>query len=117
MSDFTYIFIDEVSNFTPEQWDLLSNRINNKITIHSKMSVQEIVSDEQVIKAFENTNFGKNPDYRELIRQCLLKYHTIYTDGHTITCVCNELGLLGVKNKLTKKGKTYLFYAYYNKHD
>lgn len=71
-----------------------------------------IVSEEEMLKCFENTNFG-DVDKRSLIKECLLKYATGYVDGYTITCICKELKLLTSKNAISKKGKEYLFLSYY----
>jgi hypothetical protein len=75
--------------------------------------LRKIVSDEDIAKSFTNTVFG-NVDHRDIVKYSLLKYASVYSSGRTATCILKELGLLGKNNTLTRKGKIYLFEAFYN---
>jgi len=81
--------------------------------------LQKLVPDFKGDIAFTNTNFGSsNP--RDVIKDTLLKYASIYHSGSTATAICVELGLI-VKGKsrygynLTKLGKEYLYEAFKDK--
>lgn len=80
------------------------------------MTVQEIVSDEEVENAFIFTDFG-NRTPKEVIMDTLMKIVCEYEAGRTAYSCCSELGLITYNNprKLTKKGKQYLYAAYSNK--
>lgn len=80
---------------------------------HWREEAQKLVTDEQVEKAFEGTNFGGG-DKRDIIRETLLQLNAGFSSGHTAKVICRELGLLG-KNDLTKKGKRYLHHAFTRK--
>jgi len=76
--------------------------------------VQDIITDEQMEKAWGNANFGST-DKREIIRNTLLKCASGYYTGHTAKCIVSELGLVyQSKWKLSKLGQQYLFAAYSN---
>lgn len=77
------------------------------------MNVNELVTDEQILKAFENTNFGAMHK-RDLIRYGLLKVTCGYYNGHTLKHILIELGLTTQKLSITKKGKQYLYEAFSN---
>jgi len=62
-----------------------------------------IVTDEEITKAFEGTNFGRS-DFRELVNTSVLKKLVGYHCGYTITEIMKELGLIGKTEKPTKKG-------------
>jgi hypothetical protein len=62
-----------------------------------------IVTDEEITKAFEGTNFGRT-DFRQLLNTSVLKKLVGYHCGHTITVIMKELGLIGRTEKPTKKG-------------
>ncbi len=68
-----------------------------------KTKNQMIISDKEIRDAFEGTNFGE-PDYRNLLNRSVLKKLVNYHCGHTITCIMQELGLIGKTGKVTKKG-------------
>jgi hypothetical protein len=70
----------------------------------------QIITDEQIRKAFENTNFGTN-DFPGLIVDALSKIAQGYSTGHTIAQVISELGLATARaydRRLTDKGWEYL---------
>lgn len=73
--------------------------------------ITKIISDEQMIGAFGNANFGTT-DKREILRNSLLKCACGYYTGHTATHILIELGLVTEKWTLTKKGQEYLWAAY-----
>jgi len=73
--------------------------------------IEQLVTDKQLNKAFQGTNFGKRTP-RELIRNGILKHTCGYYTGHTIECVLKEIGLLTEKGKPTKIGKEYLYLAF-----
>lgn len=62
-----------------------------------------IVTDEEITKAFEGTNFGRT-DFRQLLNTSVLNKLVGYHCGHTITEIMKELGLIGKTEKPTKKG-------------
>ena len=62
-----------------------------------------IVTDEEIKKAFDGTNFG-GADFRQLLNTSVLKKLVGYHCGHTITEIMKELGLIGKTEKPTKKG-------------
>ena len=62
-----------------------------------------IVTDEEIKKAFDGTNFGR-ADFRQLLNTSVLKKLVGYHCGHTITEIMKELGLIGKTEKPTKKG-------------
>lgn len=74
--------------------------------------VTSIVTDDQIKEAFEGAKFGdENP--RDLIKMCLLKNVCEYRDGHTITQICINLGLLSKRShNISKQGKNYLWAAF-----
>lgn len=69
-----------------------------------------MITDDQVDKAFKNTNFGSAVP-RELIQDSLLKTACGFHSGHTIECIVKELKLVTTKRKLTKKGQNYLYFS------
>lgn len=79
--------------------------------------VKELCTDEEIARVFTGTNFGAKRDNRHIIADTLLKIAGDYSTGHTAIMCCRELGLLNnskVDTRLTKKGRRYLFWAYYN---
>jgi hypothetical protein len=62
-----------------------------------------IITDEELSKAFAGTNFG-HTNYHELLNASVFKKLVGYHCGHTITCIMQELGLIGKTGKPTKKG-------------
>ncbi|MCF6216834.1 MAG: hypothetical protein L3J58_11775 [Emcibacter sp.] len=78
--------------------------------------VTKIVSDNALDKEFENTNFGV-ADQRELVKWCLMKTIGGFSDGYTITCICQDLKLLSKTRNITKKGGRYLWAAFYSSYE
>jgi hypothetical protein len=75
------------------------------------MKIEEIITDEQMIKAFGHSNFG-NWKPREVLADTVLKYASGYQTGHTAKIIGLELGLITQKGTLTKKGKEYLYESF-----
>ena len=71
-----------------------------------------IVSDEDIVRAFEGTNFGTD-NHRELLHVGVLKKACQYHCGHTITTIMRDLGLIRTTGALTKKGVEMLRVAYH----
>lgn len=64
-------------------------------------------SDEDLIAAFANTNFGTNDpaEWRQLVEKMCVKKAVHYHCGHTITMIGVQLGLLTPKKqKISKRG-------------
>lgn len=77
------------------------------------MKKEEILNDEEIDIVWGNANFGE-ANRRDIIGNALLKYATDYGTGHTIECICLELGLITKQCKLTTKGKLYLLFHFSN---
>ena len=75
-------------------------------------NLNQIITDEQLEKAFENTSYGTNPDVRLIIKWALMKVACGYANGHTSKCIIQELGLCTKKSGLTSKGKQYLYRSF-----
>jgi hypothetical protein len=73
----------------------------------------EIVSDEELDKAWGNANFG-NPDKRTLLKYGLLKCMANYHQGRTMTEILKDLKLANEEGEVTPKGNRYLWYAFGN---
>lgn len=72
---------------------------------------QTTPTEQEVDKAFENTNFGPVPKMHTL-KFGLLKVASDYHNGHTAQCVLYELGLVGSSaehQKLTARGRHCLW--------
>ncbi|THJ32382.1 hypothetical protein E8K88_11810 [Lampropedia aestuarii] len=72
---------------------------------------EEVVSKEELQKAFTNTNFGTD-DHRQLLEVSVLKKAVGYHCGHTITVIMGELGLIQKSGLPTKKGQRLLQCAF-----
>lgn len=82
-------------------------------------AVSDLVSDEQMLAAFENTNFG-HADFRGLLAQGSIKALAGWHQGHTLTCILDELKLISWnrqtdKIKVTTKGRHYIWLAFKNR--
>lgn len=69
------------------------------------------ITDEEVIKAWGNANFGipLNPEQKKnFIRNAVMKKAMGYHCGHTITQIMKELGLINKSELPSKKGRTFL---------
>lgn len=75
--------------------------------------IEDVVSDEELIKVWGNANFGST-DKREIVRNSLLKCACRYYTGKTAKQILEELSLVTTKWELTPKGRNYLWVAYSN---
>jgi hypothetical protein len=71
---------------------------------------EQLVSDEDLDRAFAHTNFGETPA-REVIRLGALKCLAGWRQGHTSMTIGQELGLISDKYKITAKGRAYIWLA------
>lgn len=71
------------------------------------MSPEEIITDDEMIKAFGSANFGL--DKRTVLKHAVLKVASGYYQGHTSKLIATELNLINEKYELTPKGRTYLW--------
>ena len=74
------------------------------------MTVEDIVSDEELEKAFGNASYGMSK--RAVVAHTLLKRASFYHCGFTSIQICMELGLLKKNHNLTIKGGKYLWEAF-----
>lgn len=79
-------------------------------------AVTDLVTNEQMQDAFENTNFG-HTDFRGLLAQGCIKALAGWQQGHTLTTILAELGLItwnkqAGKIKITAKGRHYIWLAF-----
>lgn len=82
-------------------------------------SLPDLVTDDQMHEAFENTNFG-HTDFRGLLAQGCIKALAGWHQGHTLTCILVELGLISWnrqsdKIKVTAKGNHYIWLSFKNR--
>lgn len=68
-----------------------------------------ILPDAHIEAAWGNASFGKEVLKRDVVANALLKYASGYLTGHTIECICRELGLITKNCNLTTFGERYLF--------
>lgn len=73
-------------------------------------SVEGIVSDEELDRAYANADFG-NMTKREVVRLGVLKCISGWHQGHTSEMICRELGLISPQYRVTAKGRMYSWYA------
>lgn len=71
---------------------------------------EDIVSDDDLARAFRHTNFGGR-DPREVVRTGVLKCLAGWHQGHTSKTIGQELGLISAAYRVTAKGKHYLWHA------
>ena len=74
---------------------------------------QSLLSDAEIISAFQGTNFGST-DYYELLCASVFKKLVGYHCGHTIESIMYKLNLIGKTGIPTKKGVALVreFYGY-----
>ena len=72
-----------------------------------------MISNEEIEEVFANTNFG-NRNHRKLLEQGVLKIQAGYRSGHTLTTIMQKLGLISIKHTILKKGRKFLFEAFYD---
>lgn len=86
-------------------------RINPNIN-----AVTDLVSDDDMVKAFKNTNFGHD-DFRGLLAQGCIKALAGWHQGHFLTVILDQLGLIEWyreidRIKVTPKGSHYIWLAF-----
>lgn len=79
-------------------------------------AVTDLVTDDQVRGSFQGTNFGHD-DFRGLLAQGCIKALAGWHQGHTLTCILEELRLISWnrqigKIKVTAKGRHYIWLAF-----
>ena len=79
-------------------------------------AVADLVADDLMQDAFNNTNFGHN-DFRGLLAQGCIKALAGWRQGHTLTTILADLGLItwnkqAGKIKITAKGRDYIWLAF-----
>lgn len=70
-----------------------------------------IFTNEEIDAAFKHTSFGVPntvANHRLILKNALLKNTAGYHNGHTITQIMIQLGLISVKLRTLKKGLMYL---------
>jgi hypothetical protein len=71
-----------------------------------------LITDQQLEKAFEGTNFGSK-EYYKILREGLLKVACQYWNGHTLTQILIMLKLRHKnQNRLTDAGRKLLYQMY-----
>ena len=73
---------------------------------------KDIVTDRQIELAWGNANFGANHNKRHIIANAMLKYVCGFDTGHTIRCICEDIGLMTPHGEVSYRGKAYLWAAY-----
>ena len=76
------------------------------------LDTSQVVSDEELAKAFAGTDFG-GADHRNELHVAVLKKASGYHCGHTITTIMRELRLVGASGLPTKKGRKLISLAYH----
>ena len=79
----------------------------------NKPVFQTNVTDDEVARAFAGTNFG-TANHRKLLVQGVLKRVAGYHSGHTLKTIMQHLGLTTPANGVSKKGREFLFAAFYD---
>lgn len=69
------------------------------------------IADEEIARAFANTNFG-HAKHRELLEVSVFKKLVGYHCGHTITTIMENMGLIGKTGIPTKRGREFVANAY-----
>jgi len=82
----------------------------------SLISINKIITDEEIESVWEYADFGinRNQNKRQLIEQAVLKCASGYYQGHTSETIITELGLIDNKYKLTGKGRAFLYESFKN---
>ena len=83
----------------------------------------ELLTDAEISEAFKGTNFGANPDFRDILAYWVLtRALTDCRVGRTLTVVMRELGLTfgdgpnpSYDDAPTAKGKAFCFDYFYRK--
>ncbi|MCP4761431.1 MAG: hypothetical protein GY870_06590 [archaeon] len=71
------------------------------------------LTDKEIEKAFEGTDFGNRP-HIELLKNGVLKRCGGYYNGHTLTRIMQDLKLINKKGKVLQRGLLFLFDSFFN---
>lgn len=79
-------------------------------------AASDLVTDDEMAGAFDNTNFG-HTDFRGLLSQGCIKALAGWHQGHTLTTILDELNLINWNKqkqsiKVTAKGRHYIWLAF-----
>lgn len=68
-----------------------------------------IITDRAIDLVFQNTSFGENPNYRQILRDGIAKVKEGYANGRTVSLCLLELGLVEHSNEysVTKIGEVF----------
>lgn len=75
--------------------------------------MREVINDEEIEAAFNGTNFGP-VEPRKLLEQAALKRIRGYHSGYTLTRIMRILDITNERDTLTRKGKHFVFAAFYD---
>lgn len=70
----------------------------------------ERVTDADIARAFDGTNFGRT-DHKHLLALSVLKKALKYHCGYTITQIMMRMGLTTEKGRVTEKGRLFCYEA------
>lgn len=70
----------------------------------------ERVTDDDIVRAFDGTNFGRT-DHKQLLALSALKVALRYHCGHTVTQIMLRMGLITAKGRVTEKGRLFCYEA------
>jgi hypothetical protein len=70
------------------------------------------ISDDDILAAWGNANFGAEINYRQIILKALLQLAGGYSTGHTALSICRDLKLVGngFHPNLTSKGRKIMYH-------
>jgi hypothetical protein len=78
--------------------------------LNPKRAVVERVTDADIERAFDGTNFGRT-DHKHLLALSVLKKALRYHCGHTVTQIMVQMGLTTEKGRVTEKGRLFCYEA------
>ena len=70
----------------------------------------ERVTDADIARAFDGTDFGRT-DHKHLLALSVLKKALNYHCGHTVTQIMVQMGLTTEKGRVTEKGRLFCYEA------
>ena len=75
-----------------------------------KRAVVDRVTDADIARSFDGTNFGRT-DHKHLLALSVLKKALRYHCGHTITQIMVRMGLTTAMGHVTEKGRLFCYEA------